>query len=37
MEDDNQILDNKTKYSKSECLINYIYKRVIVKEKNKQC
>lgn len=35
MEDDNQILDNKTKYSKSECLINYIYKRVIVKEKNK--
>jgi len=35
MEADNQIQDNKTKYNKSELSLNYIYKRVIVKEKNK--
>ena len=35
MDTDNKILDNKIKFNKSEPLINYIYKRVIVKEKNK--
>ena len=35
MEVDNQILDNKIKNGKSESIINYIYKRVIIKEENK--
>ena len=35
MEVDNQILNNKIKHNQIESSINYIYKRVIVKEKNK--